>query len=284
MHINNLYKCQDILMLKECYALEKIHGTSANIQWSKGTLNFHSGGESHERFKALFAAEAISKRMIDLGYATRDVIIYGEAYGGRCQGMSGTYGKELKFAAFDVFVDEKQWLSVPDAEAFCSGFNIEFVAYVEISTDLKEIDAQRDAPSVQAVRNGITEPRKREGVVLRPLVELTNSYGNRVMSKHKGDEFRETASPRVVEDPAKLKIMTDAQNIANEYVTMMRLEHVLDKIEGHCMEKMQVIIAAMVEDVTREAAGEIVLSDAVTKTIRSKTAMMYKEYLKSKLV
>ena len=25
-HIENLYKCQDILMFRECYATEKIHG------------------------------------------------------------------------------------------------------------------------------------------------------------------------------------------------------------------------------------------------------------------
>ena len=30
-HIDNLYKNQDILKFKECYALEKIHGTSASV-------------------------------------------------------------------------------------------------------------------------------------------------------------------------------------------------------------------------------------------------------------
>ena len=31
LHIDNLYKNQEILMFKECYALEKIHGTSGTI-------------------------------------------------------------------------------------------------------------------------------------------------------------------------------------------------------------------------------------------------------------
>ena len=30
-HIDNLYKNQDILLFRECFALEKIHGTSANV-------------------------------------------------------------------------------------------------------------------------------------------------------------------------------------------------------------------------------------------------------------
>lgn len=33
MHIDNLYKNQDMLIFRECYALEKIHGTSAHVSW-----------------------------------------------------------------------------------------------------------------------------------------------------------------------------------------------------------------------------------------------------------
>src|SRR5690348_10996218 len=31
LHIGNLYKTQDLLLFRECYALEKVHGTSAHI-------------------------------------------------------------------------------------------------------------------------------------------------------------------------------------------------------------------------------------------------------------
>lgn len=276
-------------MFKECYALEKIHGTSANISWAKYSLNgetelrFHSGGEKHERFVALFNAEQIKTKLIDLGYGDRNVQIFGEAYGGKQQGMSDTYGPSLKFIAFDVQLDGSNWLSVPKAEEFCKALGIEFVSYVKVSTDIKELDAQRDAPSVQAVRNGISEPRKREGVVLRPLIDLTDSFGNRIICKHKGDEFRETASPRVVDDPAKLQVLEDAEKIANEWVTMERLRHVLDKIPEYGMDKMPVILKAMVEDVCREGSGEFVDNETVRKAITKKTATMFKEYLKNKL-
>ncbi len=49
MHIDNLYKNQEILMLKECYAMEKIHGSSAHISWKNdsfmesGIVNFFCG-------------------------------------------------------------------------------------------------------------------------------------------------------------------------------------------------------------------------------------------------
>jgi hypothetical protein len=300
LHINNLYKEQLILLFKECYALEKIHGTSAHVGWDGKDLKFFSGGESHEKFITLFNAEDIKTHLINCGFGNRKVVIYGEAYGGKCQKMSETYGPNLKFIAFDVCLDDANWLNVPEAEAFCTMFGIEFVPYVKVSTNLKELDFYRDAFSVQAIRNGVTKvethteingeittdlvnPKKREGIVLRPLIELVTSTGNRVICKHKGDDFRETASPRVVEDPNKLAVLADAEKIGNEWVTMTRLEHVLDKIPDHGMDKMVVILNAMIEDVTREAAGEIVDNDVVRKTIKAKTVSMYRNYLRSKI-
>ena len=132
MHIENLYRLQTILLFKECYAMEKIHGTSANITWDKVGLAHHSGGEKHEKFVSLFDNSSIYAKFIDLGFKDRKVTIYGEAYGGKCQGMSETYGNALKFIAFDVCIDETNWLNVPEAEAFCKSLGIEFVHYVKI--------------------------------------------------------------------------------------------------------------------------------------------------------
>ena len=318
LHINQLYKDQTILLFKECWALEKIHGTSAHISWRpngldvkfngipmpiphsngetttdvypeeriKGNLTFFSGGESHEKFMGLFDKQKLDNSFYDLGIpCDKTITVYGEAYGGKQQGMSHTYGKELKFVVFDIQIGDC-WLDVPNASQISQTLGLDFVHYVKIPTDLKTLDAERDANSVQAVRNGVVEPRKREGVILRPLVEMTLNNGNRVICKHKGDDFRETASPRVVDDPAKLRVLADADAVANEYVTLTRLEHVLDKIEkkdGFGMELVPVLLKAMVEDVTREASGEIVDSEAVRKAITKKTATMFKDYLKAKL-
>lgn len=306
LHINNLYKEQLILLFRECYALEKIHGTSAHLTYhppsdptSLGRIDYFSGGESHARFVALFDEEALLRGFKDLGTPVdKTVTVYGEAYGGSQQGMSETYGKELKFIAFDVQIGDC-WLNVPDAvEIVEKKLGLEFVHFRKISTDLADLDAERDFPSVQAIRNGVSfinnplrrdaggidNPKPREGVVLRPLVELTLNNGNRLIVKHKGDAFKETATPRQVVDPAKMAVLEDANSVANEWVTATRLEHVLDKLPGHCMEKMRDIIAAMQEDVLREGKGEIVESEAVKKSIGKKTVDMYKNYLKAKMV
>ena len=297
-HIENLYRpqAQSILLFKECYALEKIHGTAASVNFTPltNTISFHSGGESHERFVALFDQEKLLLVFKNLGLPPdKNVICFGECYGASQQGMSHTYGKDLKFIVFDVKIGET-FLCVPDAEDVAKKLGLEFVHYRKVSTDLAILDAERDAPSVQAIRNGVSKavnlfgpvenPKSREGVVLRPLSEMTDNRGNRVISKHKGDEFKETATPRPVVDPSKMKMMADANAIAEEWCTATRLEHVLDKLPGHCMEKMREIIAAMQEDVKREGSGEIVWSDAVAKAVGKKTVDMYKTYLKAKIV
>lgn len=280
MHINNLYKDQRILAFRECYAMEKIHGTSAHIRWSGGELHFSSGGEKHERFVSLFNRDTLAANFLGIGHDP--VIVYGEAYGGKQQGQSKRYGTELRFVAFEVQVGES-FLQVEQAADFVSKLGLEFVHYVKVSTDLAALDAERDAPSEQAKRNGIVEPQTREGVVLRPLYEVRDNRGERVMAKHKRDDERETKTPRAVVDPAKLQVLQAAEAIAEEWVTPTRLAHVLDKLGDVNIEQTRDVIAAMTEDVLREGAGEVVDSREARAAIGKKTAGLFKARLSSAL-
>lgn len=281
LHIDNLYKNQDILLFRECYALEKVHGTSAHIAWKDNQIRLFSGGEKHEKFAPLFDQVELMKFFAET-FGTERVVVYGEAYGGKCQGMSKTYGKELRFVAFDVKVD-KVWLAVPQAKDVVDKMGLEFVDYEQTSTDLEALDAQRDRPSAQAKRNGIDEDRMREGVVLRPLIEVTTNNGNRVIAKHKRAEFRERQSiPNV--DPSRREMLEGAGAIAAEWVTAMRLSHVLDKLGNPSeMKDTGRVIKAMVEDVCREAAGEIAESKAARKAIGARAARLYKARVQTTL-
>lgn len=282
MHIENLYRpaAQTILLFKEVYALEKIHGTSAHIAWRTAIqpqLTFFAGGESHTNFVALFDAEALTQAFTTLGHP--EVIIYGEAYGGKQQGiadMRHTYGDKLNFIVFDVKIGET-WLAVPDAEDVAKKLGLEFVPYRKVSTDLTALDAERDRPSEVAVRRSVVEPKAREGVVLRPPREFSLN-GHRIIVKHKGAAFSETKTPRPVADPAKLAVLTAASAIADEWVTPMRLEHVLQRVPADDMSAAPKVIAAMVEDVYREGKGEIVESREATAAIGRKTAELLKKY------
>ena len=106
---------------------------------------------------------------------------------------------------------------------------------------------------------------------------------NAVNMLTKREDFRETKSKRKVTDPEKLKILTKAKDIAEEWVTPMRLNHILDKIKDPSLQKMREIIISMQEDIKREAKGEILWNKHAEKAIGRKTAYMTKEYFKNKL-
>jgi len=276
--------------------LEKIHGTSAHVSYRDGTLHFSSGGASSALFKALFDPEELLVKLQGLGHDS--VTVYGEAYGGKEQGMKETYGDKLKFVVFDIQLGET-WLNVPEAHRTANGLGLEFVDYTEASTDFTEtveggvtvrvypeLDRERDRPSVQAARNGITIPKLREGIVIRPLQEFIRSNGDRVISKHKSDAFSELASQRKIVDPIDQTVLDDAEAIALEWVTPRRvLEHVLPKLvaeEGRAMTIKDTgdVIRATVEDVYREGKGEINQSKSAESAISKRAREIFHAHLK----
>lgn len=281
MHIDNLYKNQDILMYKECYAMEKIHGTSAHITYREGDVKFFAGGGKHDSFVALFDEAELKRCFGEIIVGDELATVYGESYGGKQQGMSAVYGKEGKFVAFEVKIGDS-WLNVPKAEGIVKALGLEFVSYNRIPCSMPAIDAERDASSVQAERNGMGA-HPREGIVLRPLEEVTKNNGNRVLAKHKTEAFSETKTKREV-SPEKLQMIKESQAIAEEWVTPMRLEHILsgNGVEL-AMENIGKLIPLMIKDITREAKGEIVDSPNARKEIGRHTALMCKRMLAGNL-
>ena len=285
MKIPNLYKDMAILDFKDCYSLEKIHGTSAHIGYVDGQLTFHSGGVKHENFIKIFDKDQLLSRFQEIGKPT--VVVFGEAYGGSCQKMSDVYGKSLKFCAFEVSIGDC-WLSVPDAESIVLSLGLEFVSYNRIPCTIEDITVERDKPSVQAERNGMGN-KKREGVVLRPLIELKKNNGERIIAKYKSEDFKETKTSRNIGD--KLELLKGAKKIANEWVTEMRLTHVLDLLSSTIdhevlwsKESTRDIIKSMFEDIKIESEGEIEWTKSAEKEIGARTAKLFHLRLNTELM
>ena len=278
MHIDNLYKNDDILLFKRCYALEKIHGTSAHVSCKNGVVHFFSGGVNHENFTALFDIDELTKRFQEID--CEEVTIYGEAYGGKCQGMSKTYGEKLSFIAFEVKIGDC-WLNVEDAMEVSAKLGFEFVPVDMVNeNNIDILTALRDKDSFVAIRRGMGEGHKKEGIVLRPLIELTKNNGKRIIVKYKRDDFKETKTTRPI-DGTQLEMLTKANEIADEWVTEMRLTHVLDKLpKPHTIEQTGDIIKAMLADILREAEGEIVDSKAMRKAVGRATVGMFHKRVK----
>lgn len=260
--------------------MEKIHGTSAHIEFHDGKIKFFGGGIKTNVFAELFS---------DLHLATNmqrperpKITIYGEAYGGKCQRMSNTYGKDLKFLVFDVRIGDR-WLSVPDAASFARSQGLEFVWYMGAWCEIGVLNAFRDRPSEQAKRNGCGEDKMSEGIVIRPIINLTTNSGERICAKHKGEKFSETRTPREV-TPEKAQILKEANAIAEEWATENRLKNILSHIEKEPeVTDILMLIKLMITDIEVEGADEVVMSQAAKKAIGTKTAMMVKQLVKERL-
>ena len=267
-------------MFKECYVSEKIHGTSAHVRWDETMINFSSGGACNQMFSNLFNSEELTLKAMKIGIP--NWVVYGEAYGGKLQGMRTTYGDTLKFVAFEVRIRDT-WLDMYSAEKFVRGLGFDFVWYTKTTTDLATLDKYRDQVSQQAIRNGIGDDKKSEGIVIRPLIELTKNNGSRIMAKHKAANFCETKTPRVVSED-ELKVLSQIKDICVEWVTENRLSNILSHIEKDLeIQDIPVLINLMIEDVLREGEGELVKSKALVKAISRETALMVKRRLQNQL-
>jgi len=285
LHIANLYRpeAQRILEFKQVFVMEKIHGTSAHVAWKDNALRFFSGGSKHETFVALFAEEQLQAAFSEM--ANPDVTVYGEAYGGKIQGMSKVYGPKIRFVAFEVKIGGS-WLSVPQAcDIAVNRLGLDFVCYDLSATDIESLNEHRDANSAQAMKNGMGE-HPREGIVIRPPFEVILNNGERLIAKYKTEAFQErTREPKIGED---LKTLTDAEAAADEWVTNNRMEHVLDSL---CSESVDVqditatgaVIKRMYQDIEREGAGELEFSKMLSRAIGQKTAKMFKQRLQTRI-
>jgi len=295
--IPNLYRpeAQVILSRNEVWAMEKIHGTSAHIAFQIDSgLRLFPGGIKHSDFEKMIDTR-IGLDVIDYNFRhhmennVNEVIIYGEAYGGKCQSMTNTYGP-LNFVAFEVKADNK-WLTVPRAEEWARKLGFDFVHYEKGPATVEWLNAQRDASSVQAVKNGCGD-KVREGIVIRTIDDEVDKFGSRIIAKHKCEKFSETKTPREV-SPEQQKVWSDARETAEEWVVMERLRHVIDKLKADGVDiRIQNtgrIIGAMIGDVRKESGAdgdhpEIKWSKPVQRAIGSKAAKLFKKWLKKELV
>lgn len=282
--ILNLYADTRILELPECWALEKIHGTSAWITYAPATdtkppkLVFHSG-EQQTAFEALFDKDRLLKIFGLMGGV--HVNVHGECYGGKIQKNAWRYGDKIRFTAFDVKYDGR-WLSIPEAQGIVEMLGLEFVHYVRIPTTLPHIDAERDAASEQAIRNGVTsrdgEFIRREGVVLRPITEMVDRRGNRICAKHKRKEERETKTERTV-NADRVVLLKAAADIAIEWVTENRVKNAQSHFpeDKWVITNMRELIRYVHDDVYKEAGTEITPSPENSKEICKRAAILIKQ-------
>ena len=169
----------------EWIATEKVDGTNIRVMWDGEKVTF--GGKTDnaqlhgDLIKRLYELFGDKKEIWLEKFGEKKVCLYGEGYGAGIQ-KGGVYGPTKDFILFDVLIDGI-WLERGNVEGVADIFDINVVP-IAIEGDLLEI--------VQIVEQGLESfwgDFICEGVVARPINELKDKRGNRIIVKVKTRDF-----------------------------------------------------------------------------------------------
>lgn len=167
---------------------EKIDGTNIRIHWDGHKVEFGGRTDKAQIPKHLLdylnstfnVAEA--EEMFEQLFGEKDVILFGEGYGVKIQN-GGNYRSDVSFILFDVLIEEnyqeRHWV-----EETARAFGVDVVPIVLVGTIQNGVDFVMSHPK-STIGNAWTE-----GVVGRPMVELKDRRGKRVIVKIKWDDFK----------------------------------------------------------------------------------------------
>lgn len=171
---------------------EKIDGTNIRIHWDGYKVEF--GGRTDKaqipgpllsKLNEMFATSE-AEELFEQTWGDKEVILFGEGYGPKIQN-GGEYRSDVSFILFDVLVgdnyQEREWV-----EKTAQMFNIDVVPIVLTGTIQDGIDYVMKHP------RSTMGTAMMEGVVGRPMIELRDRRGERVIIKIKWEDFKHFAT------------------------------------------------------------------------------------------
>jgi hypothetical protein len=168
---------------------EKIDGTNVRVRWDGTDVEF--GGRTNDaqmpvflmqRLQQIFTPVALARVFPDIKDGVQ-VILFGEGYGAKIQKAGGLYKPDgCDFILFDVMVNGL-YLERHNVDDIAVQLQIESVPELGRGTLLEAIERVKEGfPSMIGKAQA-------EGMVLRPVVELTDRLGHRVITKVKHRDF-----------------------------------------------------------------------------------------------
>lgn len=166
---------------------EKVDGTNIRVQWDGHSVTF--GGRTD---KAQIPAHLVNKlnelfggtnkeEIFEQKFGESEVILFGEGFGEKIQKGGGLYGP-VDFILFDVMIGN-MWLKREDVEDIAATFGIKVVPIVNTGTLPEAVEFIRQHPKSRL------RETEMEGIVCRPLYELRDRRGNRLIVKVKCRDF-----------------------------------------------------------------------------------------------
>jgi len=170
---------------------EKIDGTNIRVHWDGAAVKL--GGRTDaaqtpidliERLQQIFPPEKMAEVFGEKGGIT----LYGEGYGAGIQKGGGYIPKSKDFILFDVTGgdDHPVWFRRQDVEGIAQRLGIKWTPVVGSGTIAQAVAKAREG-FVSLVS---ADPKMMsEGLVIRPVVELRDRFGHRVITKVKYRDF-----------------------------------------------------------------------------------------------
>lgn len=167
---------------------EKIDGTNIRIHWDGHKVTF--GGRTERAsipadlmnyLIGVFGGED-AEQVFEQKFGETEVTLYGEGYGPKIQAVGAKYRADVSFILFDVLIGD-MWLTRDSVVDIALAFDINVVPIVLIGTLAEAVDLMKQKP----MSTFGTAPM--EGVVGRPMIELLDRRGRRVIVKIKARDF-----------------------------------------------------------------------------------------------
>lgn len=190
--ITDQYKDPIYSIIKKWEFTEKIDGT--NIRILKGnTLELGGRTEKTEIPKAIenYIFDIISMPKLEEVFGNKEVIIFGEGYGGKIQAGSedkirgGKYSDVEKFIVFDILVGGKFWLKRNDIEEICKTLGLDVVPLLNVE-DLYEATMQTKIGFKSLLGDGNLNA---EGMIGKTSIPLFDALHRRLICKIKTRDF-----------------------------------------------------------------------------------------------
>ena len=167
---------------------EKIDGTNIRIIWDGHKVEIKGRTERAlipsyllNRLIELFGGE-VNEQIFEQNFGSKEVMLVGEGYGAKIQGVGGLYREDQDFILFDVMIGGN-YQSRETVKEIAKIFNLDVVPIVLEGTIQDGVDYVKSKPS------STIGAAPMEGVVGRPKCELQDRCGNRLIVKIKARDF-----------------------------------------------------------------------------------------------
>lgn len=165
---------------------EKVDGTNVRVIWDGYRVSFAGRTDKAQmpthllaRLEELFGG-ADKEELFEQNFGSNNVILFGEGFGEKIQKGGGMYGA-VDFILFDVFCG--MWLKRVDVEDIAQKFGIKVVPVVGCGNLAQAVDFIKTHPKSEL------RDAEMEGIVCRPVCELNDRRGNRIIVKIKCRDF-----------------------------------------------------------------------------------------------